>query len=64
MCVNVSSLMCILKSLCVGGGGYFKILGSESFTRWLVWDASAMDGASASDRELGKIAIFFSIPTA
>ena len=29
-----------------------KILGGESFTRWLVW------GASASTRELGKIAKF------
>ena len=55
--MNVSSLMCILKSVCMGGGGdYLKILGSESFTRWLIWGISAWDGASA--RELGKIAKF------
>ena len=45
--------MCVL-----GGGGYLKLLGGETFTRWLVWGASAMDGASASAREVGKIAKF------
>ena len=40
----------------------YKTLGSESFTRWLVLDASARDSVSTITRELGKIAKFFASP--
>ena len=35
-----------------------KILGSESFTKWLIWDTSASARDSASARELGKLQNF------
>ena len=41
-------------------GQNMKILGSESFTRWLIWGPSAgtRDNASARNLELGKIRKF------
>ena len=44
----------------VNGWGHVKslkieILGSESFTRWLISNASARDSTSASDRDSARI---------